>query len=46
MNIKAGDGDYRLYYNTCYAIELNIRTNLAGKNGDRPHFVRKRTFST
>ena len=23
-----GKGDYRLYYDTCYAIELNIRTNL------------------
>ncbi|NIO49280.1 MAG: M24 family metallopeptidase [Candidatus Aminicenantes bacterium] len=24
-----GKGDYRLYYDTCHAIELNIRTNLA-----------------
>jgi Xaa-Pro aminopeptidase len=23
-----GKGDYRLYYDTCYAIELNIKTNL------------------
>jgi len=28
-----GKGDYRLYYNTCYAIELNIRTNLAEWGG-------------
>lgn len=24
-----GQGDYPLYYDTCYAIELNIRTNIA-----------------
>ncbi len=28
-----GKGDYRLYYDTCYAIELNIRTNLAEWGG-------------
>jgi len=28
-----GKGDYRLYYDTCYAIELNIRTNLAEWEG-------------
>jgi len=28
-----GKGDYRLFYDTCYAIELNIRKNLAEWGG-------------
>ena len=28
-----GQGDYPLYYDTCYAIELNIKTNLPEWNG-------------
>jgi len=29
----SGKGDYHLYYDTCYAIELNIKTNLAEWGG-------------
>jgi Xaa-Pro aminopeptidase len=32
VNVQ-GKGDYRLFYDTCYAIELNIRKNLAEWGG-------------